>query len=78
MAEEGNGFTIHIDKKPYPVASSTMTGQQIRDLVPVPTTRDLWLEVPDGQDLKIEPARTYEVDEDMNFYTAPAEINPGY
>ena len=71
---------IFIDETKYDAPSTTMTGQQLRDLPkpPVATDRDLWLEVPGPRDDElIQPEKTYEVKPGSRYYTAPRTINPG-
>jgi hypothetical protein len=69
---------IFIDDVKYSVPSGLVTGKQLRDLVPVPADRDLWLEVPGPKDDElIGPDKPYEVKPGSHFYTAPSTINPG-
>lgn len=81
MAENASGhpITIHIDDKEYKVSSASMTGAQLRDVPkpPVPADRDLWLEVPGGQDSLIKQDQTYQIKNGMHFFTAPTNISPG-
>ena len=69
---------IFIDDVKYELSGGSVTGAQIRALVPVPADRDLWLEVPGPKDDDlIRPEVTYEVKPGSHFYTAPSTINPG-
>ena len=74
---EADVITIHIDKATFRVSVSTMTGAQLRELASIPADRDLWLEVPGGEDIKVDVTTTYELKNGMHFFTAPATINPG-
>jgi hypothetical protein len=77
MSQES--ITIHVDKVEYKVSSESMSGADLRGVPqpPVPSDRDLWLEVPGGDDVKIEGDKTYQLKNGMHFFTAPANINPG-
>ncbi len=69
---------IFIDDVKYELSNTSITGAQLRALVPVPPDRDLWLEVPGPKDDEIiRPDATYEVKPGSHFYTAPSTINPG-
>jgi hypothetical protein len=72
-------FEIFIDKTKFEVTSSSLTGAQLRNLPspPVPEDRDLYLEVPGGEDKPIEPQDTLALKEGMHFFTVPKHINPG-
>lgn len=76
----GNPQTnIQIDRIHYRVEVSSLTGQELRNLVapPIPDTRDLFRVVPGGEDEKIEAGATLPLHDGMRFFTAPATINPG-
>lgn len=69
---------IFIDDVKYELPGASVTGAQLRALVPVPADRDLWLEAPGPKDDDlIRPEETYEVKPGSHFYTAPSTINPG-
>jgi hypothetical protein len=73
-------FRIQIDRVHYAVTQATMTGAELRR-VPVPhigPDRDLWEVVPGGPDRKIEDAEPVEIRSGKRFFTAPAQINPGW
>jgi hypothetical protein len=38
---------------------------------------DLWLEIPGGEDRRIESGEEVKLKEGMHFFTAPSVINPG-
>jgi hypothetical protein len=70
---------IKIDRKPYSVKKEKLTGAEIRAL-PDPDIGaefDLWLEVPGGEDRKIEAGEEVKLKDGMHFFTAPSHINPG-
>jgi len=69
---------IFIDDVKYELPNGSVTGAQLRALVPVPADRDLWLEVPGPKDDDlIRSDLPYEVKPGSHFYTAPSTINPG-
>lgn len=70
---------ILIDRKHYVAPKEEMTGVEIRQ-IPDPdiaADRDLWLEVPHGDDDRIEDNQTVHLHNGMKFYTAPKTIDPG-
>lgn len=70
---------IHIDRVEYEVFARKMTGLQLR-AVPSPDVapdRDLWLDVPDKRDVKIQDEDVVRLKDGMRFFTAPGRINPG-
>jgi len=74
------GIPIFIDEIKYDAPSREMTGQALREIPkpPVPSDRDLWLEVPGpSHDGLIRPEKTFEVRPGSHYYTAPSTINPG-
>lgn len=89
MSENGNGngqphgpkeFEIKIDRTGYKVSEPVLTGAQLRAL-PEPNIgpdRDLFEVVPGGSDVKIEADATVEMRNGLRFFTAPAQINPGF
>lgn len=72
-------ITIHIDRSTYEVFRRKMTGLELR-VVPSPDVaadRDLWLDVPDKRDLKVQDEDVVRLKSGMRFFTAPGRINPG-
>jgi multiubiquitin len=72
-------ITIHIDRKPFKVDAPSLTGAQIRAL-PEPdigSDYDLWLEVPGGEDERIEIDQVVRLKDGMHFFSAHSHINPG-
>ena len=72
-------IVIHIDRKPFKVEQEELTGTELREL-PDPHIGpefDLWLEVPGGEDRRIEDGESVKLREGMHFFTAPRVINPG-
>ncbi len=78
-SHEHGSTLIHIDHDEFRVPTDDMTGAQLRQVPypPIGADRDLWLEVPGGQDQKIEDDQLVELKDGMHFFTAPATINPG-
>jgi hypothetical protein len=73
-----HAIPIFIDDVKYSINTSTATGAHLRELVPVPGDRDLWLEVPGPKDdILIRADQSYEIKPGSHFYTAPSTINPG-
>jgi hypothetical protein len=72
-------LTLHIDRKPYKTDAESLTGAQLRALPEpdLPTTVDLYLEVPGGDDRLIHDDDTVELRPGMHFFSAPSTINPG-
>lgn len=69
---------VFIDDEKYELTSTTASGGQLRALVPVPSDRDLWLEVHGPKDdVLIRPELPYDIQPGSHFYTAPSTINPG-
>ncbi len=75
-----NLFKIQIDRVHYEVAFAQMTGIQLRQVPPTPIAadRDLFEVVPGGPDRKIEDGTVVEIRNGLRFFTAPAQINPGF
>lgn len=72
-------IVIHIDRKQFKVGEEALTGSELRAL-PDPDVGpefDLWLEVPGGEDERIENEKTVKLRNGMHFFTAPSVINPG-
>jgi hypothetical protein len=71
--------TFHIDRVKFTVPAGELTGAQLRRL-PEPDIAadlDLWLEVPDGEDLRVHDHEVVVLKSGMHFFTAPHTINPG-
>lgn len=72
-------IVIHIDRKQFKVDAESMTGTELRTL-PEPDIGpefDLWLEVPAGEDDRIDADEQVQLKNGMHFFTAPSTINPG-
>lgn len=72
-------ITIRIDREEHEVHKRKMTGLQLRS-VPSPDVaadRDLWLDVPDKRDRKIQDEDIVRLHDGIRFFTAPGRINPG-
>ena len=78
MSKE-NDIPIIVEHKQFKVPAGTITGGQIRALTtpPIGADRDLWQEVPGGDDIKIGDADPVSIKPGMHFYSAPSSINPG-
>lgn len=73
------GITIRIDRVEHEVFHRKMTGAELRR-VPSPditADRDLWLDVPDKRDRKIQDEDVVRLHEGQRYFTAPGRINPG-
>jgi len=73
-------ITITIDRHDWQVFDRKMTGASLRT-VPTPDIapdRDLWLDVPDARDRKIQDEDVVALVDRMRFFTAPGRINPGH
>ncbi|MFY2791270.1 hypothetical protein BH92_07710 [Rhodococcoides fascians A21d2] len=71
--------TLTIDRAAYEVHARKMTGAELR-VVPSPDVaadRDLWMDVPDARDRKIQDEDVIALTDKMRFFTAPGRINPG-
>jgi hypothetical protein len=76
---EIEGIVIRIDRVEYEVFHRKMTGAQLRT-VPSPDVaadRDLWRDVPDKRDVKVQDEDVVRLTDGMRFFTAPGRINPG-
>jgi len=73
-------YEIQIDRKHYTVELKHMTGLQLRALPspPIGSDRDLFEVVPGGPDRKISDEQVVEMRNGLRFFTAPAQINPGF
>lgn len=73
-------ITITIDRNSWQVFDRKLTGAGLRT-VPTPDIapdRDLWLDVPDARDRKIQDEDVVALVDGMRFFTAPGRINPGH
>ena len=76
---EIDGITIKIDRLEYEVFQRKMTGAELR-AVPTPDVaadRDLWRDVPDKRDIKVQDEDVVRLQDGIRFFTAPGRINPG-
>jgi hypothetical protein len=76
---EIDAITIRIDRIEYELYRRKMSGAELR-AVPSPDVaadRDLWLDVPDKRDVKIQDEDVVRLKDGMRFFTAPGRINPG-
>lgn len=72
-------LTLTIDRESYEVYERKLSGAQLRTLPSpdVAADRDLWLDVPDARDRKIQDEDVITLTTGMRFFTAPGRINPG-
>jgi hypothetical protein len=83
MSEHGHEhektITIHIDRKPYKVDQTELTGAQLRQVAqpPIGGNYDLWLEVPGGEDKLIGDDESVELKNGMHFFSTQKHITPG-
>lgn len=72
-------ITIRIDRVVYEVTARKMTGTELRALPSpdVPADRDLWRDVPDKRDVKVQDEDVVRLHDGTRFFTAPGRINPG-
>ncbi|MFB7976580.1 multiubiquitin domain-containing protein [Bacillus subtilis] len=72
-------ITIHIDRSAYEVFRRKITGLELRVVTSpdVAADRDLWLDVPDKRDVKVQDEDVVRLKSGMRFFTAPGRINPG-
>lgn len=76
---EFDGVIIKIDRLEYEVFQRKMTGAELR-AVPTPDVaadRDLWRDVPDKRDIKVQDEDVVRLLDGIRFFTAPGRINPG-
>lgn len=76
---EFEAITIKIDRLEYEVFKRKMTGAELR-AVPTPDVaadRDLWRDVPDKRDIKVQDEDVVRLQNGTRFFTAPGRINPG-
>ena len=73
------GITIRIDRADYEVFKHKMTGTELRTVPTpdVPEDRDLWRDVPDKRDVKVQDEDIVRLANGTRFFTAPGRINPG-
>lgn len=76
---EIDAIMIRIDREAYEVFQRRMTGAQLRTLPSpdVAADRDLWRDVPDKRDVKVQDEDVVRLKNGMRFFTAPGRINPG-
>ncbi|RDV43970.1 multiubiquitin domain-containing protein (plasmid) [Streptomyces sp. L7] len=76
---EIDAINIRIDRIEYEVYKRKMTGAELRTLPSpdVPADRDLWRDVPDKRDVKVQDEDIVHLKDGMRFFTAPGRINPG-
>lgn len=76
---EIEAISIRIDRVAYEIESRKMTGAQLRALPSpdVAADRDLWRDVPDKRDVKVQDEDVVRLRDGMRFFTAPGRINPG-
>lgn len=72
-------FVIHIDDNQFKVSEASLTGAQLRALPmpPIGHDRDLYLEVPGGEDILIADDQPVALKDGMHFFTTPHHITPG-
>lgn len=71
--------TIHLDREAFEVYDRKITGAGLR-VLPSPDVavdRDVWLDVPDRRDRKVQDEDVIPLQDGMRFFTAPGRINPG-
>lgn len=70
---------IIIDRKRYTAPASALTGAQLRDLAEphIGPDRDLWQEVPGGEDRLVGNDEVVQLRDGEHFYSSPSNINPG-
>lgn len=59
---------IVIDGVTYLVPHGDITGQELREL-PTPAASDLWLDLPDAQDVQVPPNSTITISGDLRLFT---------
>lgn len=70
---------IKIDRDFYEVYALKMTGLELRALASpdVASDRDLWRDIPDARDIKVQDEDIVLLHDGDKFFTAPGRINPG-
>jgi hypothetical protein len=63
--------TIHIDAQPYQIRAGETSVQRLRTLVkpPIPTDKDIWLDIDEAQDRKLEDDEKIVILAGMRFFT---------
>ena len=76
---EIDAITIRIDRVEYEIYQRKMTGAELRTLPSpdVAVDRDLWRDIPDKRDIKVQDEDIVHLKDGMRFFTAPGRINPG-
>lgn len=72
-------FVIFIDKQQFKTSAATLTGAELRQLPkpPIGPDRDLYEEVPGGQDVPVADDQAVQLKDGMHFFTTPHTITPG-
>jgi hypothetical protein len=72
-------ISVVIDRASYEVYERKLTGAQLRALPSpdVAADRDLWLDVPDARDRKVQDEDVVALKDGVRFFSAPGRINPG-
>lgn len=71
-------FVIHIDRKQFKVAASSMTGAQIRQLAGLGADVDLYLEeAGNAEDRLIADDEAVDLSNGLHFFSTPRHITPG-
>ncbi|OSJ08867.1 hypothetical protein BST63_27360 [Bradyrhizobium canariense] len=78
--ERQHPYEIKIDRTQFKVKEHFLTGAQLRALPqpPIGPDRDLFEVVPGGSDEKIANTQRVKMRDGLRFFTAPAQINPGF
>ena len=73
-------FQIQIDRTHYTVQKESMTGEELRNVPDemLGVEVDLWEVVPGETDNKVENDEAVDIKNGMRFFTAPAQITPGF
>lgn len=78
--EEGDMFKLRIDRDNFEVAKEIITGLELRDLPkpPIADDRDLYEEIPGGEDKLIAKTDLVTLNEGVTmFFTSPSHVTPG-
>lgn len=72
-------LVIFIDKQSFEVEAKSLTGAQLRALPtpPIGPDRDLYEELPGGEDKLVGDDTAVKLKKGMEFFTAPHSITPG-
>ncbi len=70
---------IFIDKQQFKVDAGSLTGERLRELPkpPIGPDRDLYEEVPGGEDILVGDDQSVTLKNGMHFFTTPHSITPG-